>query len=42
MLKLSLVALFVMTMATLTIAASSLPAPPRIAGAEVATLVAAN
>jgi hypothetical protein len=42
MMKLSLVALFVMTMATLTLAASSLPPAPRIAGSEVSALVAAN
>jgi hypothetical protein len=33
MLKLSLIALFVLSMATLTIAASYMPMPPDIAGA---------
>jgi hypothetical protein len=40
MLKLSLVALFVMTMATLTIAASAMPVPPQIEGSRSAVLVA--
>ena len=34
MLKVSLVALFVMTMATLTIAASAMPVPPQIEGSR--------
>jgi hypothetical protein len=42
MMKLSLVVLFVMTMATLTLAASSLPPAPRIAGSEASSLVASN
>ena len=35
MLKLSLIALFVSIMATLTIAASAMPVPPAIEGATV-------
>lgn len=38
MLKLSLVALFAMSMATLTIAASNMPTPPEIRGAPTIEL----
>jgi hypothetical protein len=38
MLKLSLVAMFVMSLATLTVAASALPVPPVTAVAVVSTL----
>jgi hypothetical protein len=40
MLKLSLVALFVAIMTTLTIAASAMPVPPSIEGAHSTVLVA--
>jgi hypothetical protein len=40
MLKLSLVALFVAIMTTLTIAASAMPVPPQIEGSSAAVLVA--
>lgn len=35
MIKISLVLLFVMSMATLTVAASNMPEPPAIAGATI-------
>jgi hypothetical protein len=38
MLKLSLVVMFVMSLATLTVAASALPVPPATADTVVATL----
>ena len=38
MLKLSLIALFAMSMATLTIAASTMPTPPEIRGAATIEL----
>ena len=40
MLKLSLIALFVAIMGTLTIAASAMPVPPQIEGSRTAVLVA--
>ena len=40
MLKISLVALFVSIMATLTIAASAMPVPPQIEGAKPILVVA--
>lgn len=42
MIKLSLVALFAMTMATLTLAASILPAPPKVAGSMIVLVAEAN
>lgn len=42
MLKFSLVVLFVMSMATLTIAASALPVPPDAAGPQVMEIAAAG
>jgi hypothetical protein len=42
MLKFSLVVLFVMSMATLTIAASALPVPPDAAASQVIELAVAG
>jgi hypothetical protein len=38
MLKVSLIVLFVMSLATLTVAASALPVPPETGGVAIATL----
>ena len=42
MIRFSLVVLFVMSLATLTVAASALPSPPEVAGARTAILASVN